>query len=164
MSRKRGDRTTGPGLSVSRTLARAAMLFQRWELASRNRLAGAGFKPPSAAAFKRRGRERLWKRHREAGQASGNSEEIGRPQKAGHSHCCGPYWANRRQTSHRADSRYSVPSGLLWIPAGTVGETGRRGQRGQVPPRASDTISTIQRLTITRNALPRACARARMRA
>ncbi len=41
-----------------------AMLYRRWESASRNRLAGAGSKPPSAAAFKRRCRERLWKRRR----------------------------------------------------------------------------------------------------
>ena len=27
------------------------MLYQRWEVASRSRLAGAGFKPPGAAAF-----------------------------------------------------------------------------------------------------------------
>jgi len=27
------------------------MLYQRWEAASRSRLAGAGFKPPGAAAF-----------------------------------------------------------------------------------------------------------------
>jgi hypothetical protein len=27
------------------------MLYQRWELASRSRLAGVGFKPPGAAAF-----------------------------------------------------------------------------------------------------------------
>jgi hypothetical protein len=40
-----------------------AMLYQRWESASRSRLAGADFKPPSAAMFKRRGREQLWKRH-----------------------------------------------------------------------------------------------------
>jgi len=38
------------------------MLYQRWEKASRSRLAGVGFKPPSAAAFKRRGSERLGKR------------------------------------------------------------------------------------------------------
>jgi hypothetical protein len=31
------------------------MLYQRWEQASRSRPAGAGFKPPGAAAFKRRG-------------------------------------------------------------------------------------------------------------
>ena len=35
-----------------------AMLYQRWELASRSLLAGAGFKPPGAAASKRRGGER----------------------------------------------------------------------------------------------------------
>jgi hypothetical protein len=38
------------------------VLYQRWEQASRSRLAGAGFKLPSAAAFKRRGGERLRKR------------------------------------------------------------------------------------------------------
>jgi hypothetical protein len=37
-------------------------LYGRWELASRSLPAGAGFKPPSAAAFKRRGGERLGKR------------------------------------------------------------------------------------------------------
>ena len=36
--------------------------YRRWELASRSRLAGAGFKPPGAAALKRRGGERPWKR------------------------------------------------------------------------------------------------------
>ena len=46
------------------------MLCQRWEVASRSRLAGVGFKPPGAAAFKRRGGERLWKRHRERCQVS----------------------------------------------------------------------------------------------
>jgi hypothetical protein len=39
-----------------------AVLYQRWESASRNRLAGADIKPPSAAASKRCGRERLGKR------------------------------------------------------------------------------------------------------
>lgn len=34
------------------------MLYRRWETASRSRLAGAGFKPSGAAAFKRRGSER----------------------------------------------------------------------------------------------------------
>src|ERR1700730_4435361 len=34
------------------------MLYRRWKLASRSRPAGAGFKPPGAAAFKRRGGER----------------------------------------------------------------------------------------------------------
>lgn len=34
------------------------MLYQRWEKASRIRLAGADFKPPGAAAFKRCGGER----------------------------------------------------------------------------------------------------------
>jgi hypothetical protein len=34
------------------------MLYQRWEMAFRSRLTGAGFKPPGAAAFKRRGSER----------------------------------------------------------------------------------------------------------
>src|SRR6266581_4774257 len=34
------------------------LLEQRWETASRSRLTGAGFKPPGAAAFKRRGGER----------------------------------------------------------------------------------------------------------
>ncbi len=40
-----------------------AMLYLRWEKASRNLLAGADFKPPGAAAFKRRGSERPRKRH-----------------------------------------------------------------------------------------------------
>src|ERR1035437_2686362 len=39
------------------------MLYQRWEMAFRSRLAGAGFKPPGAAAFKRRGSERPGKRY-----------------------------------------------------------------------------------------------------
>jgi transposase len=39
------------------------MLYRRWELASRSRPAGAGFKPPGAAAHKRRGSERLRKSH-----------------------------------------------------------------------------------------------------
>jgi len=41
------------------------MLYLRWEKASRIRLAGADFKPPGAAAFKRRGGERPRKRHQE---------------------------------------------------------------------------------------------------
>ncbi len=44
------------------------VLYQRWETASRSRLAGAGFKLPSAAAFKRRGSERLRKRRPEGRQ------------------------------------------------------------------------------------------------
>src|SRR5438876_7336302 len=43
------------------------MLYQRWETASRSRLTGAGFKPPCAAAFKRRGGERPRKRHGQNG-------------------------------------------------------------------------------------------------
>ena len=43
------------------------MLYRRWEMASRSRLTGAGFKPPGAAAFKRRGGERPRKRHRQNG-------------------------------------------------------------------------------------------------
>lgn len=39
------------------------MLYRRWEKASRSRPAGAGFKPPGAAAFKRRGSKRPWKSH-----------------------------------------------------------------------------------------------------
>src|SRR5487761_1822973 len=46
------------------------MLYRRWEKASRSRLAGAGFKPPGAAAFKRRGGERPRKRHRQRCQLS----------------------------------------------------------------------------------------------
>jgi hypothetical protein len=39
------------------------MLYRRWESASRSRPAGAGFKPPGAAALKRRGGERPRKSH-----------------------------------------------------------------------------------------------------
>src|SRR5215470_5231713 len=39
------------------------VLYRRWEEVSRSRLTGAGFKPSSTAAFKRRGGERLGKRH-----------------------------------------------------------------------------------------------------
>jgi len=39
-----------------------AELYRRWEKASRSRLSGVGFKPPGAAAFKRRGGERPRKR------------------------------------------------------------------------------------------------------
>ena len=46
------------------------MLYRRWETSSWSRLAGVGFKPPGAAALKRRGGERLWKRHRERCQVS----------------------------------------------------------------------------------------------
>src|SRR5215467_13602408 len=42
---------------------KSVVLYRRWEEASRSRLTGAGFKPSSAAAFKRRGGERLEKRH-----------------------------------------------------------------------------------------------------
>ena len=48
---------------VSRTQARPVVLYRRWEKASRSRLAGVGFKPPGAAAFKRRGGERPRKSH-----------------------------------------------------------------------------------------------------
>src|SRR5215813_6485146 len=40
---------------------KSVVLNRRWEEVSRSRLTGAGFKPPSAAAFKRRGGERLGK-------------------------------------------------------------------------------------------------------
>jgi IS5 family transposase len=40
------------------------MPYRRWETDSRSRLTGAGFKPPGAAASKRRGGERPRKRHR----------------------------------------------------------------------------------------------------
>jgi hypothetical protein len=53
--------------SVSRTQARACDAVPKMEKAFRYRLAGTDIKPPSAAAFKRRGRERLRKRHREGG-------------------------------------------------------------------------------------------------
>ena len=46
------------------------MLYRRWELASRSRLAGVGFKPPGAAALKRRGGERPGKRIRGGCQVS----------------------------------------------------------------------------------------------
>ncbi len=46
------------------------MLYRRWEMASRSRLTGAGFKPPGAAAFNRRGGERPRKRHRQRCQVS----------------------------------------------------------------------------------------------
>src|SRR5215472_16529989 len=42
---------------------KSVVLYRRWEEVSRSRLTGAGFKPPSAATFKRRGGERLGKRH-----------------------------------------------------------------------------------------------------
>src|SRR6267378_3500251 len=45
-------------------------LYRRWETASRSRLTGAGFKPPGAAAFNRRGGERPRKRHRQRCQVS----------------------------------------------------------------------------------------------
>ena len=49
---------------VSRTQSdKPVVLYRRWEQASRSRLAGAGFKPPGAAAFKRRGGERPGKSH-----------------------------------------------------------------------------------------------------
>ena len=38
-----------------------AMLYQRWRLALRYRLAGGGSKPPRAASVKSRGRERRGK-------------------------------------------------------------------------------------------------------
>ena len=41
---------------------RVAMLRKRWRQALRSRCAGGGFKPPTAAAFKRRGGERAGKR------------------------------------------------------------------------------------------------------
>ena len=39
-----------------------SMLYKRWGLAPRSRRAGGGFKPPTAAAFKRRGGERVGNR------------------------------------------------------------------------------------------------------
>ena len=41
---------------------RAAKLHKRWGEAPRGRRAGGGFKPPTAAAFKRGGGERVGKR------------------------------------------------------------------------------------------------------
>ena len=53
-------------ISVSRCVTnvggKPAELYRRWERASRSRLSGVGFKPPGAAAFKRRGGERPRKR------------------------------------------------------------------------------------------------------
>jgi len=57
------NRSAGEEMAVCHEHERElVMLYQRWGTASRSRLAGAGFKPPGAAAFKRRGGERLWKR------------------------------------------------------------------------------------------------------
>ena len=41
---------------------RRAVLHERWGLAPRSRCAGGGFKPPTAAVFKRHGGERVGKR------------------------------------------------------------------------------------------------------
>ena len=53
---------------VTNTGNRPVVLYRRWEQTSRSRLAGAGFKPPGAAAFKRRGGERPGKSHPEGWQ------------------------------------------------------------------------------------------------
>ena len=52
-----------PMVCVTNTGNWPVVLYRRWEQTSRSRLAGAGFKPPGAAAFKRRGGERPWKSH-----------------------------------------------------------------------------------------------------
>ena len=52
-----------PMVCVTNTGNRPVVLYRRWERTSRSRLVGAGFKPPGAAAFKRRGGERPWKSH-----------------------------------------------------------------------------------------------------
>src|SRR5262249_16676779 len=53
---------------------KSVVLYRRWEEVSRSRHTGAGFKPPSAAAFKRRGGERLGKRHHEMSGTYGEDE------------------------------------------------------------------------------------------
>src|SRR5665811_2486973 len=66
-SRSATLRCTKPGKASSGVCheheRKLVMLYRRWETASRSRLTGAGFKPPGAAAFKRRGGERPWKSH-----------------------------------------------------------------------------------------------------
>src|SRR5439155_746654 len=52
------DPAVEEALYDSGVMRKLVMLYQRWETASRSRLTGAGFKPPGAAAFKRRGGER----------------------------------------------------------------------------------------------------------
>src|SRR5215469_12736930 len=59
---RRRDRVKILYWGVSRMQVKLAMLYRRWEWASRSRLSGVGFKPPGAAALKRRGGERPWKR------------------------------------------------------------------------------------------------------
>jgi hypothetical protein len=60
MGKRKASKTCSRGdMSVCHELKRKPeVLYQRWEKASRSRLAGAGFKPPDAAALKRRGSER----------------------------------------------------------------------------------------------------------
>ncbi len=48
-------------------------------MACRSLPAGAGFKPPSAAAFKRRGGERLWKRRSRERQVSTGKMSASEP-------------------------------------------------------------------------------------
>jgi len=48
-------------------------------MASRSLPAGAGFKPPGAAAFKRRGGERLWKRRSRGRQVSTEKMSASEP-------------------------------------------------------------------------------------
>jgi transposase len=59
---RRRDRVKILYWGVSRMQVKLAELYRRWEKASRSRLSGVGFKPPGAAAFKRRGGERPRKR------------------------------------------------------------------------------------------------------
>ena len=56
---------------------RAAMLHKRWGWAPRSRRTGGGFKPPTAAAFKRGGGARAGKRQGEtlSGEDQGDERE-----------------------------------------------------------------------------------------
>jgi transposase len=67
---RRKDRLKIMYWGVSRSKRRLAELYRRWEWASRSRLSGAGFKPPGAAALKRRGGERPRKRRPRGCQVS----------------------------------------------------------------------------------------------
>ena len=60
---RRKDRLKLLYWGVSRMQVKLAELYRRWEKASRGRLSGVGFKPPGAAALKRRGGERPRKSH-----------------------------------------------------------------------------------------------------
>jgi hypothetical protein len=50
--------TAGEGASKTREIKSSAVLHERWRKVLRSRLAGAGFKPPSAALVKSQGGER----------------------------------------------------------------------------------------------------------